>query len=96
MTRDELNLIKDIINKYIDSNKNKVFVFGSQATGNVSRSSDIDIAIEGPKLNSEIYFEIKNSLEESDLPYTADIVEFRNVPNKFQEIAKAKIIPINY
>ena len=96
MNKKELDLIKDIINNYIDNSKNKAFIFGSQATGKISRSSDIDIAIEGPKLDPQIYFEIKNALEESDIPYTTDLVEFRNLTNSFQKIAKKKIIPINY
>ena len=96
MNQQDLDIIKKIINNYIDINKNKAFIFGSQATGRISKSSDIDIAIEGPKLDSEIYFEIKNALDESDLPYTTDLVEFCNVSNSFQKIAKKKIIPVNY
>ena len=96
MNKKELSIIKNVIGKYIDHDKNKAFIFGSQATGKIFRSSDIDIAIEGPKLDPQIYFEIKNALEESDIPYTTDLVEFRNVTNSFQKIAKKKIIPINY
>ncbi|PIR42164.1 hypothetical protein CO058_02810 [candidate division WWE3 bacterium CG_4_9_14_0_2_um_filter_35_11] len=96
MNQKDLDIIKEIINNYIDINKNKAFIFGSQATGKTSKSSDIDIAIEGPKLDSQIYFEIKNAFDESDLPYKTDIVEFRNVSSNFQKIAKEKIIPINY
>lgn len=96
MNSKDLLTIKKIVNKYIDPNIYSVFVFGSQATGNTTRSSDLDIAIEGPNLDSTIYFNILSEFEESDLPYTTDLVELNKVSKSFKKKAKSKTIPVNY
>ena len=87
--------IKNIINKHLDSRKNKAFIFGSRANQSFSKFSDCDIGIEGEELNSELYFNLLNTFEQSDLPFRIDIVEFRDVSESFRKIAKQKIIPLN-
>jgi len=96
MNSKDLEIIQEIINKYIDPSQNKVFVFGSQATDTARRSSDLDIGIEGSELKPITYFDIKSAFEESDIPYIVDIVDFSKVTDNFQTIAKKKVLPINY
>lgn len=96
MNDSNLKMIKNIIDKYINPVENKVFVFGSRSNNKASKFSDIDIGIEGNRLIPEIYFSIQGDLEESDLPYKVDLVEFLNVSDEFKKVAKSKIIPINF
>lgn len=70
-----LTLTKEILSKFLNPITNPAFLIGSQATGNAQRFSDIDIAIEGSRLNSAVYFELMNEFEESKIPYLIDIVQ---------------------
>jgi len=89
-----MHSITDILRKYIDPRKQTAFIFGSAATKKLRRSSDIDIGIEGEELSPQTYFSIKSDLEESNLPYTVDIVQFSRVDERFKKIAKKDIIPL--
>ena len=90
----DVHSISDILRKYIDPRKQTAFIFGSAATRKMRRSSDIDIGIEGEKLSPQTYFSIKDEFEESDIPYTVDIVQFSRVDDRFKQIAKKDIIPL--
>lgn len=48
-----LSMIKEIIFSIIDKNEYKVFLFGSRASKNFSRYSDVDIGVSG-KNQSEV------------------------------------------
>lgn len=88
-------IIKQIIYKYLPKNAYEVFIFGSRATGTSRKFSDIDLGINGPKaLSAEEYVLIKSAFDESDLPYRVDLVDFKNVSDKFKQISLSKIIKI--
>lgn len=89
-----LKIIKSNLNSYLPKNY-KAFIFGSRATNNNRPFSDIDLGILGPKpvdrrkLNS-----LSFSLEDSNIPYIVDIVDFSTVSDKFKATALKKIIYI--
>lgn len=84
--------IKNILQKFIDFKKSKVFVFGSRAKGKARKFSDYDIGIIDQKpLDLEKISLIKGEFEESDLPYRVDIVDFSIVSKNFRNIALSKI-----
>ena len=88
--------IKNIILNNLPSGEFKVFLFGSRAIGNNSKWSDYDIGISGKrKLPISILAKIYNELEESDIPYKVDLVDFSNVSDKFKKSAMSKINPWN-
>lgn len=72
-----LNKIYKILNKYKD-NISWVKIFGSRATGNYNFNSDIDIAI---SLKTNIYNLLKADLEESDIFYKIDLVNYNELTN---------------
>ncbi len=83
--------IKKIIHSFINSSQYRVFVFGSRATGKAKRYSDYDIGIIGKKpLPSKIKVLIEEALEESDLPFKVDIVDFSQLSSGFKEVALGK------
>lgn len=93
---EEIEFIKSVINKHLDPEQNPAFIFGSRAQQTSQRFSDYDIGIKGEKLDPETYFNLISEFEESDLPYTVDVVEFRDVSDAFKKIALKNIIPLNY
>jgi len=58
----------------------KVWVFGSRASGRARRGSDLDLAIDlGQALPSDIEYDLKFAFEDSDLPWTVDVLDWWSV-----------------
>lgn len=84
--------IKKIIFQFLDPKKYKVFIFGSRAKGKAGKYSDYDIGILGKRpLPSYLKVLIEEALEESNLPFKVDIVDFSNVSKDFKKVALKKI-----
>ena len=88
--------IKTIIRKHLPDPAYKIFVFGSRAEGDKHRKfSDVDVGILGPtQLEFMTKFNIEEDLENSDIPYLVDVIDFSKVNSKFKEIALSVTIPI--
>lgn len=57
-----------------------VWLFGSMATGEVRRASDIDIAIlPRDRLPERFFAMLADEIEESTIPYDVDLVDLRAV-----------------
>lgn len=83
--------IKKIIFRFLDLKEYQVFIFGSWATGKAKKFSDYDVGIWGKKpLPSVTKVLIEEALEESDLPYKVDVVDFSLLPQKFKKVALSK------
>ena len=86
------NRILPIIQKYLDTHKIKIFVFGSQATDKSHDRSDIDVGLLGAEpVPLEVMMKIEHDLEE--VPYLIDLVDFSRVSSRFKDIALRKVIP---
>jgi uncharacterized protein len=84
--------IKEIIFRFLAPDDYRVFIFGSRAAGKSDRYSDYDIGIQGKRtLPSETKILIEEALEESELPYKVDIVDFSLVSNEFKKIVLSRI-----
>ena len=84
--------IRDIIFQFLSPEEYQIFIFGSRATGKAQKYSDYDIGISGKKsLSSKTKVLIEEILEESDLPYKVEIVDFSLVSPGFKKVALSKI-----
>jgi predicted nucleotidyltransferase len=87
------DFIKKTIFSFVEPQNCRVFVFGSQVTGGARKFSDIDVGI---KSSREIPWwkvaSIEEAFEESNLPYTVDVVDFNLVSEKFKQVAKKNLI----
>jgi len=64
----------------------KVWVFGSRATGKAHRGSDLDLAIDlGQTLPPETETALHFAFEDSDLPWTVDMVDMRRINGIFRQ-----------
>jgi len=72
----------------------KIYLFGSRARGNCKKYSDIDIALDAGKLLPvQDVDEVKSMLNESNIQYLIDVLDFHSVNAGMQEaIMKEKII----
>lgn len=67
----ELDIIVNILQKYIQNND--VVIFGSRSRGDFHRTSDIDLAITA-KISATELAKLRTQFEESSLIYTVDLV----------------------
>ncbi len=75
------NLILDAVKKHREIER--AVIFGSRAMGNFKKGSDIDIALYGKKLTSDILNNIKTELNERlPIPYFIDIIDYAEIQNE--------------
>lgn len=56
----------------------RVYLFGSCARGDWRQSSDVDVAVEPLEpVPDDLFPAIRDALEESDIPYFVDVVDWR-------------------
>ena len=80
--------IKKIIFKRLSPREYKIFLFGSRAASKNRPFSDYDIGVLGSRaLPTQSISLIEEELEESDIPYKVDVVDFYNVRPEFKKVA---------
>ena len=77
---EQIEAIKNVCSQHPEVEQ--AIIFGSRAKGNFKPASDIDIALKGAALNSNVLNKISNALQDSALPYTFDLVLFKQITNK--------------
>ena len=84
--------IIEIVEKYLDLKKYKVFIFGSRVRGDNFERADIDIGIDGPdEVPSQAFLDIKDELEKIPFLYKIDFVDFKTVSENFRKEALKNI-----
>lgn len=59
----------------------RVFLYGSRAKGTHRPGSDIDLAIEGPRLTHDRLLRLATALDELDLPHAIDLSLVHEIEN---------------
>jgi predicted nucleotidyltransferase len=73
----------------------KVWVFGSRATGRARRYSDLDLAIDaGRPLTLDELAGLTEAFSDSDLPYKVDIVDWRNIQDRWRQTIMAERVAL--
>jgi len=64
-----------------------VYLYGSRASGKARSFSDIDIALDagGDAIDDGLLAEIREQLEESNIPYTVDVVDLARTSQTFRD-----------
>ncbi len=82
---------RNIILENIDRNEFAVFIFGSRAYESHPVKSDIDIGILGSRaFHSKEKQVLKEKIEESNIPYKVDIIDFYGAARTFRKAALQK------
>ena len=91
-----LRVAREIVLKHLDTERFRVFLFGSRARRAHSRSADLDIGILGAEpLDPKVVSAIREEIEESRVPYHVDLVDFFDVDVVFRQAALKEAIPWN-
>ena len=84
--------ILEIVGKYLDLSKYKIFFFGSRVAGKGDERSDIDVGIEGQEpLPPGALSDIQEEFENLPTLYKVEIVDFSRVDDRFKKVAKEHI-----
>ena len=85
---DHLETVQEILRSRLPAGV-EVWVFGSRANWTTTDSSDLDLAVAGSaKLDYRVMADLEIAFEESDLPYTVDVIDLNNVSDAFNQIVK--------
>ena len=85
---DHLAIVQEILRVHLPAGF-KVWVFGSRANWTTKDSSDLDLAVEGAvRLDHKSMIGLEVAFEESDLPYTVDVVDLKAVSSGFRQIVE--------
>ncbi len=88
--------ILQIVGKYLDLSKYRVFFFGSRVTGKAREASDIDVGIEGKEpVSLRVLNGIREEIEELPVLYKIDVVDFAETNEKFKRVAKEHLELVN-
>lgn len=79
LSENVLNQILEVLKKYTLKDAK---IFGSRAMGNYKKYSDIDIAIFVENGTDDISYSIKYDLEELDIIYFFDVLDYNNISNR--------------
>lgn len=88
LSTQERSIIKNILQKYPHST-----LFGSRIKGTAKKFSDLDICLKD-QIKAYEYELLKEEFENSDLPFTVDIVEYQELDNNFKKIIDADNVPL--
>lgn len=81
-----LQELQKILLKYIAKRKVKVYLFGSRAKNTARATSDVDIALlPMESLPDNFFADLRELLEESNLPYTVDIIDLSQIDEAFKQ-----------
>jgi len=84
----ELEAIRQMVLDFFQETDADIFLFGSQAKGEAGKYSDYDIGYDADeKISSSGLVLLKEKLEELPIPGQVDLLNFKEVPEKFAEIA---------
>lgn len=90
---EHLQVIKRILKRHLPGRE--IWVFGSRATGSAKKYSDLDLAVIGsvPLTLAQLAL-LEHELDESELPFKVDIVDWASIDDSFREIIRKTAKPV--
>ena len=83
-------IIQQILTKY----PYKFYAYGSRVKGTAKKYSDLDLCYQ-EEIPWNILSNIWGDLEESDLPFKVDLVNWKHMSSDFQELISKDLIPLS-
>lgn len=87
-----LKELKDIFTKYCP--KAEIWAYGSRVKNDCHSGSDLDLVVKSFNEDNKHLYELKDLLNESDIPFLMDIQDFEKLPKSFQDEIKKEYIRI--
>ena len=81
----QLSLLQQLLSIHIPDVR--VWAFGSRVKGTAKAWSDLDLALIAEQvLPQQQLFKLQDALEESDLPFKVDLVDWHDISTEFQQL----------
>lgn len=87
-----LKELKDIFTKYCP--KAEIWAYGSRVKNDCHSGSDLDLVVKSFNEDNKHLGELKDLLNDSDIPFLMDIQDFEKLPKYFQDEIKKEYIRI--
>jgi len=85
--------LKNLVLSVLKDEQVKVVVFGSRARGDNHYASDIDIGlIPYGKINGKKIAELREKIEDLNIPYKVEIVDFSQASESFKKEALKEVV----
>ncbi|MDE0432821.1 MAG: restriction endonuclease subunit S [Bryobacterales bacterium] len=91
---DQLRIVQDVLRRHLPEDV-KVWVFGSRASWMTKDSSDLDLALEGDAIEPRSLFVLEAAFEESDLPFTVDVVDIKRISTRFRQVVEQQRVRLS-
>ena len=89
-----LKMLTDIFDNYCP--KAEIWAYGSRIKGEAHEGSDLDLVVKSFNSDDKYLYELKELLQESNIPFLIDIHEFDGLPEYFKtEILNDYIVIYN-
>ena len=93
MSESIIERIKTIVLEYLEDEEVRIGVFGSRVKGSQRKGSDIDIAvIPKNRWNETKLTLLRERLENSNIPWKVDLVDFSKVDEEFKSFTSKNMI----
>lgn len=89
-----LNELKNIFSNYCP--KAEIWAYGSRLTNDCHSGSDLDLTVKTFNDENKYLYELKELLNDSDIPFLIDINIFDNLPQSFQDEILKNYVRIFY
>jgi predicted nucleotidyltransferase len=97
VTHQELQLIKDLLRRFLDPHKVKAALFGSRIRNSARDDSDLDLLVHGEnEIPLATMAKIKEAFEESSLLFHVDVVDFHRLNEVFRKLITEEQIPVDF
>ena len=88
---DQLAQVRQIVKSHLP--EGEVFAFGSRVSGKAKKFSDLDLMVRtGASVPWKKLAELRESLEDSDLPITVDVVDWSQCSDDFRRMVAAGLV----
>lgn len=89
-----LKIVQDIVRICLPA-ESKIYVVGSRVKGKAQKGSDLDLAIDAKRaLTQEERNKLAVAFTESDLPYTVDCIDMRDISENFKASLRKHKLPL--
>lgn len=86
-----LDMLLEIFRNYCPNAE--IWAYGSRISGEAHEASDLDLVVKSFNDSSKNIYELKELVNNSDIPIIVDILDYNNIPEAFQkEIEKNYIV----